>query len=1531
MNVDDVRQIIFRANGSNRNIREVYLGGDPPTLLWPKNYIYTIVDVVWHYPNGSSGTVHPKGSIVDTNNYAYATGTIQVETQTGVFRPSIYDAVLTPISFGDSNQYVEGGVTKSIFYTDDNKIKANNIGTYPINNTTAIPVTLGYMSANLVESTVFIGANTCETSIVKETTGLDIRFYNSSAVTLPAGGGNYEFSVVRIYDDYTKESWTSGANVYTLLNTDQEDPLNATTFSAVNNNTGTTIGTRWSDHNSVIVTIPSNNSTNSQVYKLSASYQTTDRYGNQITVEDELLVRQSAGAYTYGPIIIDAFYYAKFNSSGTLIEGTIIPASGNSGSSDSPIYPVAIKFHQGFGWNGNTNTWIFDSTNYGGSITGRHSVTLTAYNNGQAINTRTYTLDYLSATNPNTGAVTRNSKWKTVDTTTDDWTIEGTVGLTITDQDNISGNAGATNIYQQANRMTITTIRNWYTSGYKLYFMTEGGDYITDSEDSSTLSIGRSGRVVMVKSSVKQSIDKRRTWTSGATPEDFTEDSWGSQTSCSSFTVTGSGYTKSGSKLTFNENTTLSSRSFTVSDSYSGFNATINIAQDAGVYVYSSPIINSFSYQVAEIGGGYIYPTLEFIQGRYINVVDSYHKIDDITGSINPSNYTSRTASDGSTFTITYNYTTVNGNANGRVSVSARPNDEDGTQGSTVNIGRVSAIVKCHNLDSSNNVTTNVYQKQNYAISYRYVLNSYTIAWVNTGSETNCRFDATGGTSEGYIKGIWNISKLTKYASRPSVEVSSSVDVPNDKPSSITPTMTSGDGRFFLVNYNSSTGKVTLTPDGCTGNESDNPMSYSITGTSSNSYTGSANSSNSITATVSAGTKTYGAVTISQFYYDTVRSDVTTLCHVYASGGNATYTLVYYQYWGWNGSTIQDDNHKITSGASLSFTGNIASYATLNSNGTVYANSLGTNEILSRQLASNINVTVTLNGKTNNRTSTDIIYQEANVKKLMAASDIALSIGGTTIGVPHTLNNYYSSKVAVVPTVSVKYGYTAWNYDISTTGRYTTDTITRTGMSARFVQNEYVQYDTGRTQYNSTTHQWEPVYAWHWEDVYKGSSLGWLSLSATSSKWEFTVTENDGALRGNANDGPHGGNLRLEVNYANGEVTASKQFGFKQAAAVYSLQPQGASTNIAIGDTDTTFSYKFTSIKNTHPYAITASMVTWNSNNINASVSGITTINAEEGIYTINFSCDYNTSYSQRTAQFTVNNGQSVTRTVTQAAFVAPTISAPAYFVGTGTISITASHSWEVVSLQTWDYDSNSLVEQVSSDVLYTVYSNSIKINRNTLSGTNVGHLKLRCGPKNNTWSYAYILIVPTYSISINTTNVHITNAANNNVAYVTSTYPINTGTISSGASSWLRWDGTTVKAVANTNSSERTGTATMRGSVNIESQGSYSGYSTDSNNVSVTVTQEALIVEDSISISPTSWTYNTGDLTRLLVTVTSSGNWTCDYDSEYFTVTPDSGTSSETSCSVRIKPSTAGGSTHRINFECGAASATLVVDATNV
>lgn len=1494
MNADDVRQIIFRANSSNRNIREVYLGGDPPTLLWPKNYIYTIVDVVWHYPNGSSRTVHPKGSIVDTNNYAYATGTIQVETQTGASRPPIYDAVLTPIGFGDSNQYVEGGVTKSIFYIDGTKIKANNMGTHRIENATAIPVTLGYMSADPVNSTVLIGANTFETTTVQETTDLEIRFYNGSAIDIPAGGGNYEFSVVRIYDDYTKESWTSGTNIYTILNTDQEDPLNATTFSAINNTTGATIGTRWSDHNSVIVTIPGNNSTSSQTYKLSASHQSIDRYGNQVIVEDEILVRQSAGAYTYGPIIIDAFYYAKFNSSGVLTEGTIIPASGNS---DSPIYPVAIKFHQGFGWNGNTNTWTFDSTNYGGSITGRHSVTLTAYDNGQAINTRTYTLDYLSATNPNTGAVTRNSKWKTVDTTTNDWTIEGTVGLTITDQDNISGNAGATNIYQQANRMNITTIRNWYTSGYKLYFMTEGGDYITDSEDSSTLSIGRSGRVVMVKSSVKQSIDKRRTWTSGATPEDFTEDSWGSQTSCSSFTVTGSGYTKSGSKLTFNENTTLGSRSFTVSHSYSGFNATINVSQDAGVYVYSNPIINSFSYQVAEIGGGYIYPTLEFTQGRYINIVNASHKIDDITGSIDPSSYTSRTASDGSTFTITYNYTTVNGNANGRVSVSARPNDEDGTQGSTVNIGRVSAIVKCHNLDSSNNVTTNVYQKQNYAISYRYVLNSYTIAWVNTGSETNCRFDATGGTSEGYIKGVWNISKLTKYASRPSVEVSSSVDVPNDKPSSITPTMTSGDGRFFLVNYNSSTGKVTLTPDGCTGNESDNPMSYSITGTSSNSYTGSANSSNSITATVSAGTKTYGAVTISQFYYDTVRSDVTTLCHVYASGGNdATYTLVYYQYWGWNGSTIQDDNHKITSGASLSFTGNIASYATLNSNGTIHANSLGTNETLSRQLASNVKVTVTLNGQTNNKTSTDVIYQEANVKRLMSASDISMSIGNTTIGIPYTFSNYYATgKVEVVPTVSVKYGYTAWNYDVSTTGRYTTDTITRTGMSARFVQSEYVQYDTGQTTYNSTTHKLEPVYAWRWEDRYKGPSLDWLSISTGSSKWEFTVTENDGAQRGD---------LRLEVNYANGEITASKQFKFRQAAAVYVISAENTD-HIAVGDTAGSFTYDVTSTMNGHKYDITTSMITFN--NTWARVTGVT-YRESDNKYRITFAYDGNTS-SARSTTFTVTqaaSGQSLSRTIDQAAFVAPTISAPAYFVGNGRFSVTTDYSWSIAEYTSIDLNGDVDGSEYISITKYS--SNQVSVGSGLPSDKAI-KLKLQTAEKNGVRGYTYVLLVANYSISVNYSNVSIDCTAHNNIARVTSNYPTNTGTVTN--SNLLSWNGLQLNASANRTTSQRSGRATMTGTVNITPNGAWSEYSATAS-VSVNVSQSAM---PSYSIEATwddgekSWGYNPNERIDQQdvptgIDVNASHPWSCNYNSNYVTVSPSNGSAGNTHVDVTIDDS---------------------------
>ena len=1552
MNVDDVRQIIFRANNSNRNIREVYRGGDPPTLLWPKNYKYVIVttsvNIQYH---AGGGVVHPWGTVSDITNYASVTADIEVYTQNDVRRPEldIHDAVLTPISIGEGNTYEEDGETKNIFYiggAGNQYIYANNLGTYTISNTD-IAVTFGYRTAEPITAFITAGANVPGTPVaVTETTELEIRYHpDQSHDTVPAGGSNYEFQIFHIYDEYQKVTWTSGASLYYAGDTNQEEALLATEFKFDDNTTGF----RWnSDRKSVIVTFANNKTTSQISHTLYASFTGTNKEGESVIVEDEVLIRQAAGGFSYATISVTGFDYSYSNIS----QQWHIPASGNTGSGTTPIYPSTIEFIQWFGWNGNTNTYKFDTTQ-GVTWSGNNRVTVIArdssnnivYDENENPITRTYILVYLNTTDENTGAVRYPSKGKNVDNTDAYYTKVGTVGLRVCDPDDISkdGYSGSIDIRQQANKMTTTTIRDWYISNYKLFLMHNNSEVI-NSDSSDSLSINALSYSAVVKSQIEKSKDVRYSWTSGATPENETisEDTPQSIINCSTFTVSGSSaYSKSGSSITFNENLDLTStRSFTITDStsYTGFAPTINVVQAKATYVYDVPIITAFRYDsIIPINGNMnnpIYPTLlEFTQARYINRIidDSNHRRGSIGKSVS-GGVRSGTADDGvSRFTIGYDGT--NGTSALYGGVEKGKCTTVGQQNQTISY-TVYATVTCNGKTSNPPYSTSVKQYLDYITNIRFEFESYTIEW----EERNPEISPTGG--ELTVLGRKVINKYTTYASDTSNPVKDSdIDTAKTYPANLS-WNTSSSHDFFDIVYNNTNGKLIFTPkSNYRGNQSLNDIIYNVTGTDTytnnagtSPYTKTLSSANSIQLTVQRGYYKYSNVTIKNaIVYDTIRVEIDhDDCHIKAGGGYTDPSFTYEQTYGW--IDVDSGVGTISSGLNVSFSWtkvDSRSTTTLNtSTGRIEAASLGLVWGSSRTILGNsviVTVTSTYNNSQATSTFSGNIYQEQNERRMMSADNPVIWIGNTAISNPYQLANYYSAgeqkSVEIIPKVDVRYGYTAYDYDTDTSGHYSTDTIIRTNMGGNFIHSVRVA-DTER-RWNSQTQRYEDVIiGYHDEDqVY---TPDWVSHSVISNKWYLNVKENYGAIKNNNNA------VRFKLDYSGpNNINKSSEYKFGQAAAVWVLSRQNSSNIISITDTDTSFSDTVTSTVNGHAFAIDSNMISFNNNNINGSFDS-TTSTPTTGLYVINFNCDYNLLSSSRSSTFTITQkitkdgvqytGNSVSANVVQAAFTYPVIkingteATTAVMVGLDHVTVTCeTYGWSY-SCSTFAYNSTdgSGSYITPNEVSLQRVGNELYITRNNLSSNHVGHITITSGAKNDQHSYAYILVVPAYSITMSETNKTIDYHINDSIASATSTYPNNVTSVDSGGTGWLSWNNMTVKATENTSSNTRTGTATIRGTVTIPPTNSHWPPYYNTNTASIEVTQTGA---PSYSIE-VEW--DTGDKTLYYnpnepidqqdmpssININASHPWSCTYDSTYVSVQPSSGSTANTSVNVTINDS---------------------------
>lgn len=161
-------------------------------------------------------------------------------------------------------------------------------------------------------------------------------------------------------------------------------------------------------------------------------------------------------------------------------------------------------------------------------------------------------------------------------------------------------------------------------------------------------------------STITTSASRSRTWTWNGVGTTYTETENGSPTLSKSGDGTLSD-TTSGSKLTYDNRTTTTSRSTTVTATYSGVSKSINITQSAGAKSYGAKVYHTKYYDTNPDGSG-----LDFTGYPYTNEIDKVADANTISISVYYRLYTTQlwtwngVAGSGGTETVYYNPDNVN-------------------------------------------------------------------------------------------------------------------------------------------------------------------------------------------------------------------------------------------------------------------------------------------------------------------------------------------------------------------------------------------------------------------------------------------------------------------------------------------------------------------------------------------------------------------------------------------------------------------------------------------------------------------------------------------------------------------------------------------------------------------------------------------------------------------------------------------------------------------------------------------------------
>ena len=342
---------------------------------------------------------------------------------------------------------------------------------------------------------------------------------------------------------------------------------------------------------------------------------------------------------------------SKVNGAASLSGSTVSYGNNTSTSSRSSVFratidittkDITISQSAGAKVYGNWSSWTVSCSASSYKVwAGGNSVTIYS----SASRNRTWTWNGVAGS----GGTESNSATPTISVTSGVGVLSGN---TLTFSNNTSPNARTTRVTANYNGVTD------YCD-----VMQYGGNKVTGSWTSWQINISASPTNIAASggsSTITCSAVRTRNYTWNGVGTTYTETENGSPTLSKSGDGTLSG-TTSGSKLTYGNRITTTSRSTTVTATYNGVSKSINITQSAGAKSYSAKVYHTKYYDTNPDGSG-----LDFTGYPYTNEIDKVADVNPISISVYYRLYTTQlwtwngVAGSGGTEIVYYNPDDVN-------------------------------------------------------------------------------------------------------------------------------------------------------------------------------------------------------------------------------------------------------------------------------------------------------------------------------------------------------------------------------------------------------------------------------------------------------------------------------------------------------------------------------------------------------------------------------------------------------------------------------------------------------------------------------------------------------------------------------------------------------------------------------------------------------------------------------------------------------------------------------------------------------
>lgn len=479
----------------------------------------------------------------------------------------------------------------------------------------------------------------------------------------------------------TKGSTYAGTWIETVVNLTASF-TSSTTLGSISNN---------------VLTIPNNESTNAKSGTLTVIFTLE----NKQTKEVSAALNQAAGAKVYTDWVLDlqtdgtsveakggtrtvtaniARRTYKWNNTGTVYSETATPTLSISGSAS--LSENQIKFTS------NESVSARSATLTASYVGLSKTVTITQQAGAKVYSAWSAWAVSISASTQTIAASGGSSTITTSASRSRTWTWNGVAGSGGTETENATpslsaGSGGGTlsgSTLSYSNNTSTSVRRTRVTANYNgaINFCDieqRAGSKVYGSWGAWSVSISASPTNIAAaggSSTITCSAVRSRQYTWNGVGQNFPETENGSPTLSKSGDGTLSG-TTSGSKLTYGNRTATTSRSTTVTATYSGVSKSINITQSAGSKSYGAKIYHTKYYGTNPDGSG-----LDFTGYPYTNEIDTVADANNISVSVYYRLYTTQpwtwngVAGSGRTETIYYNpdYVNVTNKVNCDVSVA---------------------------------------------------------------------------------------------------------------------------------------------------------------------------------------------------------------------------------------------------------------------------------------------------------------------------------------------------------------------------------------------------------------------------------------------------------------------------------------------------------------------------------------------------------------------------------------------------------------------------------------------------------------------------------------------------------------------------------------------------------------------------------------------------------------------------------------------------------------------------------------------